>query len=502
MGFYSLFNPITGHFRGTHLPLTFHRVRIGASNAPPGGVSRKVKSESVLLPENWKVLSVSLFGIKGTYPNNLKIRKVARTQNLAASWLPSIEEDHRPNKGRVGKTGKRDPIRGYMGTPDPHEAAKRAIEWIKELQRSAKLIKELEEIEQHHSLETYWERWYAREGSKRKTQRNFDRWCRDARLKWDGGTYGVKHQPWAQKSVEKITAADFADYWALLDARRSGTNDMGGTKAQQKTLIRELLKEARSDFPHLSIPDFPSISRQIKEVQHLKREEWDRLIGKIVELSGGAARSNITLKQYKALDWKYNNRLNQRNWVDLYDTLHLMWFFYLRAEDLPRLRAEWFQDHGEEIICFLEQTKGNRPQQRTTHYRPDAILNWQRMNQRRPNGLLIFPHIIRSDSDISVTLKNTLNNLLRYALEQCEPPIPSKGITMTNIRHTAFRLTLEEVPELGRPPDIYAFAQNGMTSAEMLQRTYLRFIEEKATAKRARAQIRPGDWSMVKRVGG
>ena len=39
-----------------------------------------------------------------------------------------------------------------------------------------------------------------------------------------------------------------------------------------------------------------------------------------------------------------------------------------------------------------------------------------------------------------------------------------------------------------------------MTSAEMLQRTYLRFIEEEATAKRARAQIRPGDWSMVKRV--
>jgi len=36
---------------------------------------------------------------------------------------------------------------------------------------------------------------------------------------------------------------------------------------------------------------------------------------------------------------------------------------------------------------------------------------------------------------------------------------------------------------------------------EMLQRTYLRFIEEESTAKRARAQIRPGDWSMVKRVG-
>jgi len=96
---------------------------------------------------------------------------------------------------------------------------------------------------------------------------------------------------------------------------------------------------------------------------------------------------------------------------------------------------------------------------------------------RRPKGLLVFPHIKRSESDISGTLKKNLNDLLRYVLAKCDPPIPSKGVTMTNIRHTAFRLTLEEVPELGRPPGIYAFAQNGMTSAEMLQRTYLRFIE-------------------------
>jgi hypothetical protein len=48
--------------------------------------------------------------------------------------------------------------------------------------------------------------------------------------------------------------------------------------------------------------------------------------------------------------------------------------------------------------------------------------------------------------------------------------------------------------------EIHPFDQNGMTSAEMLQRTYLRFIEEEATAKRARAQIRPGDCSMEKRV--
>ena len=37
-----------------------------------------------------------------------------------------------------------------------------------------------------------------------------------------------------------------------------------------------------------------------------------------------------------------------------------------------------------------------------------------------------------------------------------------------------------------------------MSLDKMLQRTYLRFIEEEVTAKRSWAQIRPGDWSMVK----
>jgi hypothetical protein len=463
------------------------------------------------LPDDWLSgdrLTLNVredLGLKGQgVPADLRVfLKPSKSKSLYAAYLPAEEDDLRPHQGRTkGGKGKRKVIEASMGTTDPFQAGRAAIEWVREQQRSVRVLREQQEAEHQHAMETYWERWFARESSKRQTQRNFARWSRDTRLKWDGQSYGVKHQPWAQKSVEKITAADFADYWAVLDARRTATNDMGGTKAQQKTLIRELLKEARSDFPHLSIPDFPSISKQVKQVAHLKRSDWDRLMGKIVELSGGAARADLTPQQYKVLDWKPANRLNQRNWVDLYDTLNLMWFFYLRAEDLPRLRAEWFQDHGEEIICFLEQTKGNRPQQRTTHYRPDAIPNWRRMNRRRPKGLLVFPHIKRSESDISGTLKKNLNDLLRYALEQCDPPIPSKGVTMTNIRHTAFRLTLEEVPELGRPPGIYAFAQNGMTSAEMLQRTYLRFIEEEATAKRARAQIQPGEWSMVKRVGG
>ena len=73
-------------------------------------------------------------------------------------------------------------------------------------------------------------------------------------------------------------------------------------------------------------------------------------------------------------------------------------------------------------------------------------------------------------------------------------------MTMTNIRHTAFRLTLEDAPELGQEPGIHAFATNGLTSAEMLRATYLRLIGEEATTKRTRAKIKPGSWSVQKRI--
>jgi hypothetical protein len=296
----------------------------------------------------------------------------------------------------------------------------------------------------------------------------------------------------------RINALDFEDYWSVLDERRTPTNNMSGTKKQQKTLIRKLLKEARQDFPHLGIPDFPAIRSQKRQVRHLKREEWDRLMRKVVELSEGAAKQDLSIADYQGLQFAKSNNKNQRNWVDLYDCLNLMWFFYLRAEDIPRLKAEWFQDKGDQIICDLEEVKGERDRYQTTNYRKDAVENWRRMSERRPNGFLCFPHIRRVEGETNSTLKRTWNQLLKAALDA--GGIPSKGITMTNIRHTAFRLTLEDDPALGRQPEINAFAANANTSVEMLQETYLCFMDQELTAKRSRAKIKPSDWSLQKRV--
>ena len=91
---------------------------------------------------------------------------------------------------------------------------------------------------------------------------------------------------------------------------------------------------------------------------------------------------------------------------------------------------------------------------------------------------MVFPHMKRSTGETTSTLKRTWNQLLRAALDACE--IPSDGMTMRNIRHTAFRLMLEEALELGRQTEVHAFAENGMTSVKMLQETYLRFIEQES----------------------
>ena len=462
------------------------------------------------LPEEWTngtlntLYVVRDLGLKKSgVPADLRIkRKKGKTTSvLYAEYLPSEADDPRPNAGHTknGK-GRRITRESSTGTKDPFQAGRRAIEWVLEDQRQARAKKEQQEQDEHHNLHAYWEGYFAKESRKRETTRGFARWKRDECLKWEGEGYGIKHQPWSNKPVDRINTLDLEDYWSVLDQRRTPTNDMSGTKKQQKTLIRKLLTEARQqDFPHLGIPDFPEISSQKQQVRHLTRKEWDLLLKKVVELSEGAARKDLSVLEYQDLQFSKANNQNQRNWVDLYDCLNLIWFFYLRAEDLPRIRAEWFQDRGEEIVCVLEITKGDRNKQETTHYRSDALENWRRMNQRRPKGFLVFPHTKRSAGETNSTLKRTWNLLLRAALDACG--IPSDGMTMTNIRHTAFRLTLEEAPELGQAPAIHAFAENGMTSAKMLQETYLRFIEQESTAKKVRAKIKPGTWSNIKRVG-
>ena len=189
--------------------------------------------------------------------------------------------------------------------------------------------------------------------------------------------------------------------------------------------------------------------------------------------------------------------------MDLYDALHLQWFYYLRSEDAPRLRSEWFSERqeGEErqIICLLQKVKSDKDPHDTYAYRPDAFDNISRILKRKPKGWLNFPYIKREEgSENQSNVGETINFLIKKACEKAS--IPIEGIDWTTCRHTAFRLTLEDFPELGTLLYVRDFADNGHTSREMLEERYLRPINRDKTAARARAAIKPGNWSLVKRV--
>jgi hypothetical protein len=359
------------------------------------------------------------------------------------------------------------------------------------------------EVEKQHVLSVYWERWYAK--AEQEPRNNRSRWLSDKRNLWNGTT-GVGVQPWATvKSVEAITSNDFLEFFRLVRENCEAKGNSGEeTRRQYKTLIRNLFKEAKADFPALSCPEFPAIKKTVRQKRHFTHQDWEQLVRTVTELSGGAARRTLTPAEYLELPWTPTNRQNPRNWVDLYDALHLQWFYYLRSEDAPRLRSEWFSEQlteqGEpQVICFLEKTKGDRDKHDTYAYRPDALENIRRILKRKPKGWLNFPHIKRTEgSENESNVGETINFLLKKACEKAG--ISTKGIDWTTCRHTAFRLTLEDHPELGTTQYIRDFADNGHTSQKMLEERYLRFIQREKTAAKARASIAPGKWSMVRRV--
>ena len=449
------------------------------------------------IPENWATLNVRDHFIKrGAFPVNLRIARLHNSKNIYAQWLPPEAEDPRPFQGRTrnGK-GKRMVVQSSMNTDDAMEAAKRSVKWVQGKQQEMREVKDEQAGKTGNSLLNYWDSYFISEVQVRETKRNFKKWRRETLRMWKAEDYGISNQPWAKKSVDLITRSDYEDYFSLLEkrARESGRGNGSGSKGEMKTLINKLLIRAENDFAGHRFPTFPPISKQKKQVQHLTIEQWQLLMQTIFELGEGKEGKARTQKQYQALPFNPNNRKCVRNWVDLYDAMALEWFFYLRAEDMCRLRSEWFKrkDSGS-WTCFLETTKKDRELHKTSHYRRDADSYLKRIIGRKPEGYLIFPHMNRPlGNEAESGVLGSLNFLLKAAIAECLPEFPIQERKWTTIRHTAFRLTLEEMPELGVAPDINAFADNGHTSPMQLRDTYLRYIDAEKTAARARRTIKP-----------
>ena len=456
------------------------------------------------LPENWQTLNVARdLGLKGAYPQDLRLKRVARTKNLAAQFLPPIEDDPRPNGGR-SKGGKRLAISASMGTDDPWEAGKRAIAWVQEKQRENRQAITSIQVERGYLLEDYWEKWFGRESIKIRS--NPGKW-RERRLLWEGDVYGIKNQSWVGKPLDQITAGDMEDFWAVLDERKDLSKGitMSGQKEQLRALLNHLYKEARRSSPEryssLRLLEFPAVSRQKIAPTHIPKKSWDILMKNLVDLSDGAVLKDLTRDQYEALPWTPRNKKNIRNWVDLYDALQFQWYYYLRAEDMPRLRSEWFREEDESINCFLEKTKGDREKKLTKAFRPQHYSTIKRILRRRPSGYLILPWVTRQQNrEAESNCLETLNALLRHAVSLCLPEFDLGMKPWTCIRHTSLRLVLEEVPVLGTDRWINQFADNAHTSAKMLRDTYLRFIDTDRLIREVKDQFVPSEWQMIKRV--
>ena len=441
-----------------------------------------------------ETISVNQIIKRGSFPSNLRIKRITgNTNNLFAQFLPIEENDYRPFAGRCkGGKGKRILMQKSMGTDDVLEAAKRAIIWIEEIEEKGREVKLNKENDEKNSLHHYWKIYFEKEISLRETERNFNRWKREELLKWQAEEYGIANQGWSKISCDRINRRDYEDYFALLEkrARLNNGSNGSGIKGQQKTLINKLLSLAESDFIGHSFPTFPKISKEYKQVKHFTSEEWNILYRHIFELGKGQDAVIFSEHDYQSLPYTPFNNKNVRNWLDLFDAINLEWFFYFRAEDMYRLKAEWFRKTDDGYVCDLETTKKDRPKHTTTHYRSDGGKFMYRLLKRKPKGYLIFPDMQRpiGNAADSRVLKK-LNDLLKVAIQECLPDFPVANRNWTTLRHTAFRLTLEDDSTLGIPPKINAFADNGHTSPDQLRKTYLRYMELEATAKQARENI-------------
>ena len=188
--------------------------------------------------------------------------KSRKTKNLQWRFLPKTADDPRSFKGRTNRgQGKRLSIEGTCGTTDPWEAVTIALAASQERWRTLHQQLEQHQLEQGQALSVYWERWYAHQEQQPRNNRN--RWLSDKRNLWDGST-GIGLQPWATtKRIERISSNDFLEFFLIIrkhcEVKGSSVHE---TRRQYKTLIRNLFREAKADFPALTCPQFPDIKPQ------------------------------------------------------------------------------------------------------------------------------------------------------------------------------------------------------------------------------------------------
>ena len=94
-----------------------------------------------------------------------------------------------------------------------------------------------------------------------------------------------------------------------------------------------------------------------------------------------------------------------------------------------------------------------------------------------------------------------IRELLNHAKKAVNPPITRKGLEPKQVRHTAFRLLVEDDFEhYSTPEGLTELAYQGNTSTDELRSKYLEPVRRERNMASGRKRLKPATWSMVKRV--
>ena len=155
------------------------------------------------------------------------------------------------------------------------------------------------------------------------------------------------------------------------------------------------------------------------------------------------------------------------------------------------LESVWLNEELKFHQFYLEILKGNRIQGHTSDPYRICVPACERIKTRRPKGFIVFPMYERDESnpEDNQTLE-TCNYLLQHAVKVAGIK-KRKGMTFTNIRHTAFFLMVSENREMFiTDSEIETFAKNGHTSLDQFRDTYINKIDAKNLGKKVRKKTK------------
>jgi len=370
-------------------------------------------------------------------------------------------------------------------------------------------------------LEIYWERYIqdleekVKNGKKRI--KNPNKYLNDKRTLWrkKDGT-GVGDQEFAKKDIREMGTRDGDRYQDLLRDKGFSAKHI----ANHKTLLSVLVELAAKDYPEIPRVTFSMLKDAPRgnpsEEYFFTKEEWEILCGAVSKESSDYARQDLTYEDYMGLPFGWK-RENIRNWVDFYDLCRLMQYCHLRAQDLSEIRGTDFRiyqnNKGVEVLTItVREPKKNAPSHPIHCMTDDAVRLWRRIRKRMKvdSDYILFNHLEDKDRRENKCKFNTLkSHLLQIAMKKANLPLKNaygKTADFTSMRHTGFMLELADQRErnmIKDDTDLRTFAENGLTSIDMVRDVYLSHLDRFEFSAEAvrRSKDYPNEMLLVKRIG-